>query len=49
MMNKVLLQLEKEQVELSQRKSLFKTTRKVQGKCCKMVIDNGSTENIVST
>ena len=48
MMNKVLLKLEKEQVKAAQRKSLFRTTCKVQGKCCKMVIDSGSTDNIVS-
>ena len=49
MMNKVLLKLEKEPAEPTQRKSLFRTTFKVQGKCCKMVIDSGSTENVVST
>ena len=49
MMNKVLLKPEKEQVELSQRKYLFKTMCKFQGKCCKMVINNGSTDNLVST
>ena len=49
MMNKVLLKPEKEQAEPAQRKSLFKTTCKVQGKCCKMVIDSGSTDNLVST
>ena len=48
MMNKVLLKPEKEQAKLSQRKSLFRTTCKVKGKCCKMVIDSGSAENIVS-
>ena len=49
MMNKVLLNPEKEQAEISQRKSLFRIMCKVQGKCCKMVIDSGSTDNIVST
>ena len=49
MMNKVLLKPKKEQAEPAQRKSLFRTTCKVQGKCCKMVIDSGSTDNIVST
>ena len=48
MMNKVLLKPEKEQADLAQRKYLFRTMCKVQGKCCKMVIDNGSTNNIVS-
>ena len=49
MMNKVLLKHEKEQTEPAQRKYLFKTMCKVQGKCCKMVIDSGSTDNLVST
>ena len=49
MMNKVLLKLEKEKSEPAQRKYLFRTMCKVQGKCCKMVIDSGSTENLVST
>ena len=49
MMNKVLLKHEKEQAELAQRKSLFRTTCKVQGKCCKMMIESGSTDSIVST
>ena len=49
MMNKVLLKRKKEQAEPAQRNSLFRTTCKVQGKCCKMVIDSGSTDNIVST
>ena len=49
MMNKVLLKPEKEHVEPVQSKSLFRTMCKVQGKCCKMVIDSGSTDNIVST
>ena len=49
MMNKVLLKPKKEQAEPAQRKSLFNTTCKVQGKCCKMVIDSGSTDNLVST
>ena len=49
MMNKVLLKPEKEKEELAQRKSLFRTTCKVQGKCCKMVIDSGNTDNLVST
>ena len=49
MMNKVLLKPEKEQAEPAQRNSLLRTTCKVQGKCCKMMIDSGSTNNIVST
>ena len=49
MMNKVLLKPEKEQANPAQRKSLFMTTCKVQGKCCKMVIDSGSVDNLFST
>ena len=48
MMNKVLLKPKKEKAEPSQRKSLFRTTCKVQGKCYKMVIDSGITVNLVS-
>eukprot|EP00253_Pinus_taeda_P028498 PITA_28498 len=47
--NKVLLKLAKEIVEPSQRKTLFMTMCKVQGKCCQMIIDSGSTNNLVST
>ena len=36
--------------ETTQRKTLFRTTKcKSQGKCCKMVIDSGSIDNLVST
>lgn len=48
MMNKVLLTPEKESAEPTERKALFKTMCKVKGKCCKMVIDGGSTDNLVS-
>jgi len=48
MMNKVLLKPEKESAELAQRKALFRTMCKVKRKCCKMVIDSGSTDNLVS-
>ena len=49
MMKRVLVKTEKKAHEPAQRKSLFKTKCKSQGKCCKMVIDNGSTYNLVST
>ena len=49
MMNKVLLNPEKEPVEPAQRKDLVRTMCKVQGKCCKMVNYGGSIENIIST
>jgi hypothetical protein len=35
--------------ESAQRRSLFKTVCKVEGKCCKLIIDSGSTDNLVST
>eukprot|EP00253_Pinus_taeda_P014867 PITA_14867 len=47
--NKILLKLAKEIVEPEQRKTLFRTVCKVQGKCCQMIIDSGSTDNLVST
>lgn len=47
--NKVLLKPAKEIVEPAQRKTLFRTVCKVQGKCCQMIIDSGSTDNLVST
>ena len=48
MMKRVLVKTEKKVHELAQRKSLFRTKCKSQGKCCKMVIDSGSTNNLVS-
>ena len=48
MMNKVLLKPEKESAEPTQRKALVRTICKVKGKCCKMAIDGGSTDNLVS-
>ena len=48
MMHKVLLKPAKETVEPVQRKSLFKTMCKEKGKCCKLVIDSGNTDNLVS-
>jgi hypothetical protein len=47
---RVLLKSEqKEAKEPEQRKKVFKTKCKVQGKCCNLIIDGGSTENLVST
>ena len=48
MMNKVLLKSKKEQAEPAQRKYLFRTMCKFQGKCCNIVIDSGCTDNIIS-
>eukprot|EP00253_Pinus_taeda_P017775 PITA_17775 len=47
--NKVFLKPVKEIVEPPQRKTLFRTVCKVQGKFCQMIIDSGSTDNLVST
>jgi hypothetical protein len=49
MMNKVLLKPKEENVEPPQIKALFRTMCMVKGKCCKMVIDSWSTNNLVST
>ena len=35
--------------ESVQRRSLFKTVCKVEGKCCKLIVDSGSTDNLAST
>lgn len=49
MMNKVMLKHEKDNAKPTQRKDLCTTMCRVKGKCCKMVIDGGSTNNLVST
>eukprot|EP00253_Pinus_taeda_P013296 PITA_13296 len=49
LLRRTLLRLEKEIGEPAQRKNLFRTTCKSKGKCCKVIIDSGSTDNIVST
>eukprot|EP00253_Pinus_taeda_P033677 PITA_33677 len=48
-LHKVLLKPFDESVEQTSRKALFKTICKSQGKCCKMIIDSESTDNLVST
>ena len=48
MLKRVLVNTEKQVHEPVQRKSLFRTRCKSQGKCCKMVINSGSTDNLVS-
>ena len=45
----MLLKLEKGVIEPTQRKVSFKMVCKDQGKCCKAMIDSGSTDNVVST
>jgi hypothetical protein len=49
MMRKVLLKLEKELENPSQRNSLFQTACKTKDRVCKVIVDNGSTDNLVST
>jgi hypothetical protein len=49
MMRKYLVKPEKEVSELVQRNSLFRTTCKTRDKVCKVIIDSGSTDNLVST
>ena len=49
MMKRFLVKTEKEVHEPTHRKSLFQTKCNSQGKCCKMVINSGSTYNLVST
>jgi hypothetical protein len=49
LMKRVLLKPNKEIQEPAQRKTLFRTTCKTKGKCCKVIIDSGSTDNLVST
>jgi len=48
-LHKVLLKLVKEVTEQMQRKALFRTICKSRGKCCKLIIDSCSTDNLVST
>lgn len=47
LLKKVLLKPKKEVVELAKMKALFMNIFKVSGKCCKMVIDSGNTDNLV--
>eukprot|EP00253_Pinus_taeda_P015196 PITA_15196 len=47
--NKVLLKPSNETAEQTQRKALLRTVCKSHGKCCKLIIDSGSTDNLVAT
>lgn len=47
-LNKVLLKPAKETTEQTQLKALFRTTCKSHGKCCKLIIDSRSTDNLVA-
>eukprot|EP00253_Pinus_taeda_P029108 PITA_29108 len=47
-LNKVLLKPAKEVAEPDQQKALFRTVCKSRGKCCKVIVDSGSTDNLVA-
>jgi hypothetical protein len=49
MMRKVLLKLEVEVKNPVQRKNLFMTTCKTKDRVCKVIIDSGNIDNLVST
>ena len=49
MLRKVLLKPEAEIEKPVHRNSLFRTACKTKDKVCKVIIDNGSTDNLVST
>jgi hypothetical protein len=49
MMRKVLLTPEKEAENPAQRNSLFQTSCKTKDRVCKVIVDSGSTNNLVST
>jgi hypothetical protein len=49
MMRKVLVKPEKEVREPVQRNNLFRTACKTRDRVCKVIIDSGSTDNLVST
>jgi hypothetical protein len=49
MMRKVLLTPETKVEDMAQRNRLFKTTCKTKYRVCKVIVDSGSTDNLVST
>jgi hypothetical protein len=49
MMHKVLLTPGKEVEDSAQRTRLFRTTCKTKDRVCKVIVDSGSTDNLVST
>jgi hypothetical protein len=49
MMRKVLLMPKKEAENLAQRNSLFRTACKTKDRVCKVIVDSGSTYNLIST
>lgn len=48
-LNKVLLKPDKESADSTQWKALFQSVCNSQGKCCKLIIDSGSMDNLVAT
>jgi hypothetical protein len=48
MMRKFLLKMEKEAENPAQRNSLFQTTCKTKDRVCKVIVDSGSIDNLVS-
>ena len=49
MMCKVLLTPEKEVESSVQRTRIFRTTCKTKDRVCKVIVDSGSTDNLIST
>jgi hypothetical protein len=49
MMRKILLKPEKEAENPFQRNSLFRTACNTKDRVCKVIVDSGSTNNLVST
>jgi hypothetical protein len=49
MMRKVILKLEKEAKNLAQRNRIFRTACKTKDRVCKVIVNSGSIDNIVST
>jgi hypothetical protein len=49
MLRNILLKPKAEVENLVQRNSLFRTTCKTKDRVCKVIIDSGSTDNLVST
>eukprot|EP00253_Pinus_taeda_P012234 PITA_12234 len=48
-LHKLLLKPVKEFIDQTQRKVVFRIVCKSRGKCCKLIIDSGSADNLVST
>jgi hypothetical protein len=49
MMRKILLKLEKEMENLVQRNNLFRTACKTKDNVCKVIVDSGRTDKLLST